>query len=486
LAQGFARTYPIRDDGRDYCHTSCGGRDANHFEREKSVHSSASDAARFFALVVIVSFGGQYLTGPWVFIATIQNSTKPVIADKRTIYAMTEKDSETLLLTQYVFYVSPTAMNPGETLHFPLVEPQKGRTSAQAWVCFAKELKSYSEEPVGSGEGDIRLVPVGAIDTHFCGPAVKKESVLPGLLRIIPSAFAAESVTASYTYTPSDAQGLCNWQSDSPPLKGATLVICDENALTTDKPSPDQLSLYIKVLQNERTDGGTKASVLSKLAALAEDQKSALISSQGFGEACDDETAYPDPSYSEPIALTLFDLARSSDQEIKNLSNKLIEKFNAENLFADFIKRAKPQCRNPWMLRLTSSQAQSIAGLLGKAGLPPAAIDELDSHTADPFRTILRPTATPDGDLYRVEAKLPADDASLKCAAKVYRVVNMQDIKSATPTGTSTSPSQQDEEFALLKSRFLNKSRVVGWYSKIFQRDLLVGLHRCKISAAAI
>ena len=434
----------------------------------------------FFALVVFVSFGGQYLTGPWVFIATIQNSTKPVIADKHTIYSMTETDSDTLLLTQIVFYVSPTAINPGETLHFPLLEPQKGRTAAQAWVCFAKEAKSYSEEPIGLGAGDIRLVPVGPVDNHFCGPAVKKESAVPGLLRLIPSAFAAESVTAKYIYTPSDAQGLCNWQSDSPPLKGTTLVICDENALTTDKPSPDQLSLYIKALQNERTDGGTKASILSKLAALAEDQKNALVSSQGFGEACDDETAYPDPSYSEPIALTLFDLARSSDQEIKNLSNKVIEKFNAGNLFANFIKVAKPECRNPWMLRLTLSQAQSIAGLLGKAGLPSAAIDELDSHTADPLRTILRPTATPDGDLYRVEAKLPADDPSLKCAANVYRSVNMQEIQGVAP------PEQQDREFALLKSRFLNKSRVVGWYNKIFQRDLLVGLHRCKISAAAI
>jgi hypothetical protein len=132
------------------------------------------------------------------------------------------------------------------------------------------------------------------------------------------------------------------------------------------------------------------------------------------------------------------------------------------------------------MLRLTLSQAQSIAGLLGKAGLPSAAIDELDSHTADPLRTILRPTATPDGDLYRVEAKLPADDPSLKCAANVYRSVNMQEIQGVAP------PEQQDREFALLKSRFLNKSRIVGWYNKIFQRDLLVGLHRCKISAAAI
>src|ERR1700744_392742 len=49
----------------------------------------------FFALVVFVSFGGQYLTGPWVFIATIQNSTKSIAADKSLIYAITEKNKET-------------------------------------------------------------------------------------------------------------------------------------------------------------------------------------------------------------------------------------------------------------------------------------------------------------------------------------------------------------------------------------------------------
>jgi hypothetical protein len=173
-------------------------------------------------------------------------------------------------------------------------------------------------------------------------------------------------------------------------------------------------------------------------------------------------------------------LARSSDNAIKNLSIKAIEQLNAESEFAEFVKSTKPECRDAWMFRLTTVQAQSIVGLLTKAGLPHDEIEKLDVGTDDLLRTILRPTATSDGDLYRVEAKIPADDATLKCIAEVYRSVNMQEIQ-----GTSTTEGLA-KEFAFLKSRFSNKIRVVGWYSKIFQRNLLVGIHNCKVPARAI
>jgi len=447
----------------------------------------------FFCVVVLVSFFTGYVErngGPSVFIATIKNSTKAILPDNNNIFSMTVKDDQHLS-TQHVFYISRPQLKTGDTLHFALQNPQGVGPTHNAWVCFTKEPGTYTEKQISSDNSaindDISLIPDGPNGQLECGPPGTKTGQAFNIWWALTAAFAAEMPSAKYIYTPSELAGLCNWQTVDPSSSGTTLVICDATALTTQNPNSDQLSLYIKALQNERTDVGTKASALNKMSRLTEDQKGALFGAEKIHAAnCDDEEAYSSLSYSEPIALTLFDLARSSDREVKAGATQAAESLDAIGQFANFIARGQSECRNRWMLRLTTGQAQAVFDFLSKAGMPAAELEKLDTKTPDPLRTVIRPTATADGDLYRVEAKIPADDPSLRCAAKVYRLVNMQDIPGASPTSTSVSPDAQDKEFILLKNKFSNKTRVVGWYSKIFQRDILVGMHRCNVPATAI
>jgi hypothetical protein len=117
--------------------------------------------------------------------------------------------------------------------------------------------------------------------------------------------------------------------------------------------------------------------------------------------------------------------------------------------------------------------------------LSPGEIDTLDVQTPDSGRVIIKPIATSDGDLYRVEASVPKEKDAIRCLARVYRVVNMIDIPEADPDTPNISPEAVESEVELLR-KFVGKKRTVGWFSKIFQRDLLVGAHGCNVSAESV
>ncbi len=127
-------------------------------------------------------------------------------------------------------------------------------------------------------------------------------------MNIMTAAYAAQETPTKYTYTPSDVSGLCKWQTDDPRKRAQRWSFATANTVpSTENPTTDQLSLYIRALQDERTNAGTKASTLKKLGQLTEDQRKALISSDNAREAfCDNEELYPNPHYYEPLALTLF------------------------------------------------------------------------------------------------------------------------------------------------------------------------------------
>jgi hypothetical protein len=224
-----------------------------------------------------------------------------------------------------------------------------------------------------------------------------------------------------------------------------------------------------------------------EITQLTEEQKTTLKLLSPPAAYCDKEDEYPDLAYREPLPLTLFDLERSTDRQISGLSSRAIEAINAESLYSDFVARG--QCGNVWMLRLDLARAERVIRLLeGKM-----ATDLLDAKTEDPRRTVVKPTATASGDLYFVETRIPAgDDKATRCLAKLFRLVQMQDIPSANITPSSLTQAQLEQqeqlEYQLLKTRFQDRPRVVGWYSKIFQRDLLVGAHKCggNVSAVAI
>jgi hypothetical protein len=152
---------------------------------------------------------------------------------------------------------------------------------------------------------------------------------------------------------------------------------------------------------------------------------------------CDDEKSYPDQKYAEPITLTLFDLARSSDRQTSMLAQQAMDRLQAELIFSEFISKGAPECRNQWLLRLEANQAKAVLDILRSRGLPPAELGALDVGTPNTWRTIIKPTATPNGDLYRVVAKIPSGDTELSCLSKVYRLVNMQD-------GTAVKPKQKN------------------------------------------
>jgi hypothetical protein len=244
------------------------------------------------------------------------------------------------------------------------------------------------------------------------------------------------------------------------------------------EPATEQLKAYITALQTEKTDAATKERVLRKILSLDDSQNQALLALSPSAD-CGDEKLYDDPKYSEPIALTLIDLARSSDHQTSTLAQQAIDKLKAKSLFADAILKGRPECRSRWILRLEVAEARALSDILKSKGLPSAELEALDLRTPDNWRTIIKPTPTSEGDLYRVIAKIPSDDGKLKCLASVYRLVNVQD-----EAASANVADPLRKEFELLKA-MANQPRTVGWYNKIFQRDLLVGAHQCNVEAVA-
>jgi hypothetical protein len=193
---------------------------------------------------------------------------------------------------------------------------------------------------------------------------------------------------------------------------------------------------------------------------------------------CDNQQAYPDPDYKEPLALTLFDQARSTDPLIAAAAAQAIEKLQAEARFAFFWRAASLSAGTPGCFGSTRrGRKRSLQCSVRTASPLPSRVH----WTPDAMRTIIRPQVTPNGDLYRVQVSIPdSDAAALTCLAKVFRLVNIQD-----DAATVSPPADVDKEFDVLKTRFAGKTRYVGWYSKIFQRDLLVGAHQCGTAASA-
>jgi hypothetical protein len=176
----------------------------------------------FFGAVLVTSGITGYLdrsSGPWIFVATIQNVTKPIHADKTTLYEITEKDDQNLA-TQHIFYISHLQMRDGDTLRFPVLDPQPGRASHTAWACFTKEPDSYTEEQVslesGGVTGDVSLTPNGSGNPRRCLPNGTKTAQAVDYMNIMTAAYAAQETPTKYTYTPSDVSGLCKWQTDAP------------------------------------------------------------------------------------------------------------------------------------------------------------------------------------------------------------------------------------------------------------------------------
>jgi hypothetical protein len=439
----------------------------------------------FFIVAILFASGTQFLfdrNGPWVFVGTVQNSTRQLYPDNSTLYAFFRID-EQLLTTEFVFYVTHKEIKEGASLPLPLLEPQPGdKTKHFAWVCFTREPNSYDEKSLASG--DIQFVPHGNTRSP-CGPENANASSLlvssasAGALRQQFVQMPTTPTPIDFLYTQSVVPGLCNWRSTSPSVSGTTLVICDKNVLTKDDPGTEELKTYVVALQKEQTDTATKVSVLKKLLSLSEPQRQRLLTLPPTEAYCDNEKAYPDEQYAEPIALTLLDLARSSDRQTSALAQETIEKIQTQSSFSNFLLKGAPNCRNQWLLRVEGKQAEDLLNILRSKDVPSAEADALDVKTPDNWRTIIKPTATSNGDLYRVVAKIPSEDDKLNCLAKVYRLVNMQD-----GTASPDAAEAVRKEFQLLKG-IANQSRTVGWYNKIFQRDLLVGAHQCGVEAVA-
>ncbi len=298
----------------------------------------------FFVIAILAAVVGDLLdrlTGPWVFVGAIQNNSRQILADNSNLYVFRQKDADDVPI-MYVFYISREKIRDGDPLPLPLLEPQQQLGQDQhhsAWVCFTRQPNSYTEKVLLSG--DVQFEPHGA-GHRLCGPPepitgapkpirVPWNIVSPGNAATITSTkhdnvqFAAQE--PSFVYTTSSVVGLCKWQSTNPPVVGTTLVICNPEVLATSNPGEQELSLYVAALQNELTDAGTKASVLKKVMGLTEDQQTTLFNIPTQHAAyCDNEQAYPDPAYSEPLALTLFDLARSTDRQISVLATRAIDK----------------------------------------------------------------------------------------------------------------------------------------------------------------
>lgn len=163
----------------------------------------------FFGAVLVTSVVTGYLdrsSGPWIFVATIQNVTKPIHADKTTLYEITEKDDQNLS-TQHIFYISHSQKREGDTLRLPVLDPQPGRASHTAWACFTKEPDSYTEEQVsldsGGVTGDVSLTPNGSGNPRRCLPDGTKTAQAVDYVSIMTPAYAAQETPAKYTYTPS-------------------------------------------------------------------------------------------------------------------------------------------------------------------------------------------------------------------------------------------------------------------------------------------
>jgi hypothetical protein len=123
----------------------------------------------FLILVVVASIAEEFLNpdGPWIFVGTVQNPTKRITPDDNVSYAYT-RQSEDNSTIEYVFYVSQSKLKEGDTLHLPLLEPQPGVQSHNAWFCFTRQHASYSERVLPSG--DVQWERNGPTQQELCHP----------------------------------------------------------------------------------------------------------------------------------------------------------------------------------------------------------------------------------------------------------------------------------------------------------------------------
>src|SRR5215471_14802681 len=79
----------------------------------------------FLIVVVVASLAAESFKpdGPWIFVGTIQNATKRITPDENVSYTYTRKREDNSTI-DYVFYISPSKLAEGDTLHLLLLEPQ--------------------------------------------------------------------------------------------------------------------------------------------------------------------------------------------------------------------------------------------------------------------------------------------------------------------------------------------------------------------------
>ena len=233
-------------------------------------------------------------------------------------------------------------------------------------------------------------------------------------------------------------------------------VISEERKIKLDKPA---ISLtrgsmkMVPILQQERTDIGTKIAALDKLNSLKK-------------EEIDDFINYSTPK--EPFALTLLDLTRHSDPELSFKATKLTRKFFNMNSYAiqGLMSDESDYRENTVkvLYRIELQRAQSIMKALPDEFNEPWIKNIKKDMKSGLKSKVLVPTGSAQGDRYYVQATWGKGQKDvIDCLTKLFNssLISNRTLK---------------EEESLMKKRV---KRWVYWYSKDWSLDMYDQINKC-------
>ena len=216
-------------------------------------------------------------------------------------------------------------------------------------------------------------------------------------------------------------------------------------------PVPNYYENIIRILQDERTNVGSKIEALDKLNKLAKDSLYDIITKK---------------TQKEDMILTITDLTRHTDRELAFKAKKLSNLVNLNKIISDRLNSSNAKIvkdAQKIVRRLDKAQATAIlkyVDTMQSAEMKKFTKEILSGKTLTP----LKPTGSSNGDRYYVRAQWNSNDnGTVDCLTLLFN----QELLNR--------PSLQ-KEADFMKVR---NERWIYWYSKEWALEIVTKINKC-------
>lgn len=173
----------------------------------------------------------------------------------------------------------------------------------------------------------------------------------------------------------------------------------------------------------------------------------------------------------EPLAVTLADLSRHSDKELAARSQSLLGRGRVDDLAVQWLKSSDSRDRARGEMLLSRMEAPNAGRVVAALPSTPYAAALANDVRTGKRATILRPTASAQGDRYYVQAAWQSNQPKVTdCLSALFNAELINDRSLA-------------QEQALMRGQ---TSRTVYWYDKQWAIGIAAKIERCGAKAAFV